>query len=249
MSHSPLLQAKDVTLTYSRRQGFLSTFTHQALKGLSLDLYPGETLGILGKNGEGKTSLMRILAGVIKPTSGQIICAPDIHRMLLSIGIGFMTNATGRENALYSSMLQGASYKKAKSLLNEIAEFAELGEFFDQPVSTYSSGMKSRLGFATAIMADIDIMLLDEVLSVGDVNFKQKAEEAMLNKLNGNQTTVFVSHSAAQVIKICNRAIWIDGGKICAEGDVNLVTDKYHQHMHMLELQRIEQEKLVSATA
>jgi lipopolysaccharide transport system ATP-binding protein len=241
MSHSPILQAKDVTLTYSRRQGFLKTFTHQALKGISLDLYPGETLGILGKNGEGKTSLMRILAGVIKPTSGQIICSPTIHRMLLSIGIGFMANATGRENALYSSMLQGASYKKAKSLLNEIAEFAELGEFFDQPVSTYSSGMKSRLGFATAIMADIDIMFLDEVLSVGDINFKQKAEAAMLNKLNGNQTTVFVSHSAPQVQKICNRAIWIDGGKICAEGDVFVVADRYHQHM--LELQKLEDER------
>jgi len=244
MSNSLILQARDVTLTYSRRQSLFNKFTHRALNGVSVDLYSGDTLGILGKNGEGKTSLMRILAGIVKPTSGSITCESNISRMLLSIGIGFMPNVSGRENALYSSMLQGTPYKKAKTLLCKIDEFAELGGFFDQPVSTYSAGMKARLGFATAIMTDIDIIFVDEVLSVGDENFKKKAEEAMLNKLNGKQTAVFVSHSAAQIRKICNRAIWIDEGKVRAEGDAIWVTNKYH--LNMLELQKIEQEKLIS---
>lgn len=242
--NSLILQARDVTLTYSMRRGMFNRFNHQALKGISMDLYRGETVGILGRNGEGKSSLMRILAGIINPTSGTVSCATDVSRILLSIGVGFMPNISGRENALYSTMLQGVSYKKAKSMLTAINDFAELGEFFEQPISTYSAGMKARLGFATAIMTDVDIMFVDEVLSVGDENFKKKAEEAMLSKLNGNQTAVFVSHSAPQVRKICNRAIWIDEGKIRAEGDAIWVTNKYH--LHMLELQKLEQEKLAN---
>lgn len=245
MTETPLiLQARDVTLTYSMRRGLFKRFNHHALKGISMDLYRGETLGILGRNGEGKSSLMRILAGIINPTSGTVTCAADVSRILLSIGVGFMPNISGRENALYSTMLQGISYKKAKSMLTAINDFAELGEFFEQPISTYSAGMKARLGFATAIMTDVDIMFVDEILSVGDENFKKKAEEAMLSKFNGNQTAVFVSHSAPQVRKICSRAIWIDEGKIRAEGDAIWVTNTYH--LHMLGLQKLEQEKLAA---
>jgi lipopolysaccharide transport system ATP-binding protein len=244
---SLLLKAQDITLTYSMRRGLFKRFNHEALKGISLDLYRGETVGILGRNGEGKSTLLRILAGIIQPTSGTITCASDVSRILLSIGLGFMPNITGRENALYSTMLQGVSYKKAKSMLSAINDFAELGEFFEQPISTYSAGMKARLGFATAIMTDVDIMFVDEVLSVGDENFKKKAEEAMLSKLNGKQTAVFVSHSAPQIRKICNRAVWIDDGKVRAAGDAIWVTNKYH--LHMLELQKIEQEKLAALEA
>lgn len=231
---TPILQAKDIQLTYTRKAGIFKNFSHQTLKGISLDIFPGETLGILGRNGEGKSSLMRILAGIIKPTAGQVICHEKLNRTLLSIGLGFTPNSTGRENALYSILLQGMTYKKASSLLNAINEFAELGEYFDQPVSTYSAGMKARLGFAVAITTDVDIMFLDEILSVGDENFRKKAEEAMLEKLKSNQAAVFVSHSAPQIRKVCQRAIWIEDGKIKAEGDAVWVTNKYHQHMQDL---------------
>jgi lipopolysaccharide transport system ATP-binding protein len=231
---SPLLQARDIQLTYKRRHGLFKSFTHQALNGISLDIFPGETLGILGRNGEGKSSLMRILAGIVKPTAGQVNCDQHLNRTLLSIGLGFMANSTGRENALYSMMLQGTNYKRASSRLASINEFAELGEYFDQPVSTYSAGMKARLGFAVAITADVDIMFLDEILSVGDENFRKKAEETMLEKLKGNQAAVFVSHSAPQIRKVCQRAIWIEGGKIKAEGDAIWVTNKYHLYMQEL---------------
>lgn len=242
----PLLKARNIELTYTRRTGLMKFFSHNALNGISLDLYPGETLGILGRNGEGKSTLMRVLAGIIKPTSGEILCDSKLNRTLLSIGLGFMTNASGRENALYSMLLQGSTYKSARANLSSIAEFSELGSYFDQPVSTYSAGMKARLGFAVAIKTDVDIIFLDEILSVGDENFKKKAEDAMLQKLKGNQAAVFVSHSAAQIRNICSRAIWIDEGKIRAEGDPKWVTNKYH--LHMLELQKLEQGKLTAST-
>ncbi len=227
-----ILAAQNVSLTYkSGNKGFFSKFTHQALKDVSFDLTKGETLGILGKNGGGKSTLLRILAGIINPSSGSVVCAPTTTRALLTLGLGFIPNVSGRENAIYSAMLQGASRKQAKSILNEIAEFTELGEFFDQPVDTYSSGMKARLGFATAMYTQVDILFIDEVLSVGDAHFRKKAEAAMLSKLTGEQTCVFVSHNSDQVNKVCNRAIWIDEGIIKEQGDTATVAHHYNLFM------------------
>lgn len=228
----PILRAENISLTYkSGKKGFFSGFEHQALKEISFDLMEGETIGILGRNGGGKSTLLRILAGIVNPTSGQVICAPSITRALLTLGLGFMPNISGRENALYSAMLQGMPRKKAKSLLSQIENFAELGEFFEQPVDTYSSGMKARLGFATAIYTDVDILFIDEVLSVGDAHFRQKAESAMISKLHGEQTCVFVSHNSDQVNKVCSRAIWIDEGIIKEQGDTATVAHHYNLSM------------------
>lgn len=228
----PILRAENISLTYrSSKKAFFSGFEHQALKDISFDLMKGETIGILGKNGGGKSTLLRILAGIINPGSGRVICAPGTTRALLTLGLGFMSNISGRENAMYSAMLQGASRKQAKAILPEIAEFTELGEFFDQPVDTYSSGMKARLGFATAMYTHVDILFIDEVLSVGDVHFRKKAEAAMLSKLTGDQTCVFVSHNSDQVNKVCSRAIWIDEGIIKEEGSTATVAHHYNLFM------------------
>jgi lipopolysaccharide transport system ATP-binding protein len=229
-----ILEAKNIALTYKTRKGFLSSFSHQALKGISFELYKGETIGILGRNGGGKSTLLRILAGIINPTSGQVSCVSGTTRALLSVGLGFMPNTSGRENAIYSAMLQGASKKKALSVVDKIRDFAELGEFFEQPVDTYSSGMRARLGFATALMTDVDILFIDEILSVGDMHFRQKAESAMLDKLNGEQTCVFVSHNPEQVNKICSRAIWIEDGVIRAQGETKTVANEYKNFMESL---------------
>lgn len=231
MNSSVILTAENVALTYKTRRGVFSYFSHQALKDISFSLQKGETIGILGRNGGGKSSLLRILAGIINPSQGKVFCPPGTTRSLLSIGLGFIPNINGRENAMYSAMLQGASRKKAKNILNDIQEFAELGEFFDQPVETYSAGMKARLGFATALMTEVDILFIDEILSVGDAHFRQKAEAAMLDKLRGEQTCVFVSHNPDQINKICSRAIWIEGGIIRSEGDVKEVAAEYNAFM------------------
>lgn len=229
---NPILEAKNISLTYkSSARGFFSRFTHQALKNISFDIKRGETIGILGKNGGGKSTLLRILAGIINPTSGEVVCAPNTTRALLTLGLGFMPNISGRENAMYSAMLQGVSRKQAKAALPDIEEFTELGEFFDQPVDTYSSGMRARLGFATAMYTHVDILFIDEVLSVGDAHFRKKAEAAMLSKLTGDQTCVFVSHNSDQVNKVCSRAIWIDEGVIKEQGDTATVAHHYNLFM------------------
>lgn len=234
---NPILEVKDLSLTYKTRKGFLKYFSHTAIKNISFELEKGETLGILGRNGVGKSTLLRILAGIVNPTSGTIKCDKDTTRALLTLGLGFMPQISGRENAMYSAMLQGATKSKAKSILKSVEEFSELGEFFDQPVDTYSSGMRARLGFATALITEVDILFIDEVLSVGDAHFRKKAEAAMLEKINSDQTVVLVTHSSDQINKICSRALWINEGIIQAEGDAPTVAHQYNLFMQNIDSQ------------
>jgi len=230
--NAPILQARNISLTNrSSNRSLFGGFVHEALKDISFDLHTGETIGILGRNGGGKSSLLRILAGIVNPSSGEVICPPKTTRALLTLGLGFMPGISGRENAMYSAMLQGMSRKQAKAILNDVDDFAELGEFFDQPIDTYSAGMRARLGFATALYTRVDILFIDETLSVGDVHFKKKAETAMQQKLRDTQTCVFVSHSSDQINKICDRAIWIEDGCIKEQGKTQTVAHHYNLSM------------------
>ncbi|QIR15135.1 ABC transporter ATP-binding protein [Shewanella aestuarii] len=222
-----ILSVNNLTLEYRTRSGLFKMFTHKALDNISFKIAKGEVFGVLGKNGSGKSSLLQLLAGTLQPDSGTVDCSKDITRALLALGLGFNVNLTGRDNALISCMLDGYTKKQALILVEQINEFAELGHFFDQPVKTYSSGMKSRLGFATAMITEVDILLIDEVLSVGDNTFKKKAESALQNKINGEQTVIFVSHSIEQIKKICDRCIWLEEGKIIAEGNTKEVMEHY----------------------
>ncbi|PLX84443.1 MAG: ABC transporter [Desulfuromonas sp.] len=229
-----ILEAHDLALRYRSRSGLFKRFEHTALKGVSFELKRGETLGILGRNGCGKSTLLRLLAGIIKPTSGTIVCDKQVRRALLILGLGFRPDLTGRDNALLSAMLQGSSRKQALAALPGIHKFSELREFFDQPVKTYSAGMRARLSFATAIETEVDVLLLDEVLSVGDAHFKKKAEKVMLKKIESEQTVVFVSHSAAEVNRLCDRALWLEDGVVKSEGDVKTVSDQYGEFIEGL---------------
>lgn len=226
-----LIKAEDLEYGYSSRLWGLKRLNYPVLKGLNFNVYRGETLGIMGRNGCGKSSLLRILNGVVAPTGGKLIHEKGITRILLTLGLGFDSSLSGRDNALLSVMLQGASRKKAESLLEDIKEFSELGDFFEHPVKTYSSGMKSRLGFSTAMKTEVDLLLIDETLAVGDRQFSKKAEKAMMEKINSDQTVVFVSHSGAQVNKVCSRGLWLEGGVIQAEGDTREVAKEYTKFM------------------
>ncbi|WP_405127375.1 ABC transporter ATP-binding protein [Shewanella donghaensis] len=207
--------------------GFLQQFNYKAVDNVSFDIKRGEVFGILGRNGSGKSSLLKVLAGTLLPDSGNLTCGKEISRSLLALGLGFNNNLSGRDNALISCMLNGYTKKESIVLADEVGEFAELGDFFDQPVKTYSSGMRSRLGFASAIIAKVDILLIDETLSVGDNAFKQKAENALLNKISGEQTVIFVSHSIQQINKLCSRCLWLEKGKTMALGPTKEVMAKY----------------------
>ena len=174
MTNSSLLELEHVSLSYHSRKANFDHGLHHVLDDVSLTLKKGETLGIVGKNGCGKTTILRLMAGILAPSSGKVKQRKDVTSALLSIGLGFKSQLSGRDNAIISAMLQGATRIQAESYLVGIKEFSELGDSFEEPVKTYSSGMKSRLGFTTALLTHVDIMLIDEVLSVGDAFFKRR---------------------------------------------------------------------------
>ena len=223
---TPLISLTDVGFTYKTLSGLFSIEKYQALKSINLDVFPGETLGVIGSNGSGKSTLLKVLARIYWPDEGNIIFnARKIS--LLSLALGFDARLSGFDNAVFSSMLLGATLKEAKQKVNGIIEFSELGEFASRPVRTYSSGMRARLGFSVALNMQADVLLIDEALAVGDTHFKEKSERAIIEKVTSSQTVVLVSHSAVQINRLCDRAVWIDKGEIMLMGDPALVTQKY----------------------
>lgn len=197
-----------------------------AVKNISFQVDKGDKLGIIGLNGAGKTTLLKLISGVMKPTEGNIEIKGNMVP-LLSLGAGFAPDYTGRENIFMNGALLGYPKHILESKMEEIIEFAEIDEFIDVPIKNYSSGMKARLGFSIATTVTPDILILDEVLSVGDARFKKKSAEKMNSLLDGQTTVIFVSHSIDQVKQICNKAIWLHKGNLMMEGPVDEVCDAY----------------------
>ncbi|MBE9563465.1 MAG: ABC transporter ATP-binding protein, partial [Proteobacteria bacterium] len=208
MKQEPILSLRNVGVSYKRR---IFSEPFWAIKDVSFDLYHGETLGIIGRNGVGKSTLLRMMAGIIKPNIGTFVNR-GYHASLLCLQLGFIPYLSGRENAILSGMLMGLRKKEIKTKIDAIIEFSELGKFFDEPIATYSSGMKARLGFSVAFQVDPDILLVDEVLGVGDENFRQKSTRVMREKISSNKTIVLVSHLTAMIKKLCIRVVWIEEG-------------------------------------
>lgn len=199
-----------------------------ALQDVNFELKKGERLGILGLNGAGKSTLLKVIAGVYKATTGTVerhgVVAP-----LLELGAGFDMQYTARENIYLYGAVLGYSREFIEEKFDEIIEFAELGKFVDVPLKNYSSGMKSRLGFAICTAVKPDILILDEVLSVGDAKFKKKSEKRVTDMFDDGVTVLFVSHSLAQVKRLCNKAIILDHGKMIAYGDIAEVAPIYEK--------------------
>ena len=222
-----MIELDNVSHSYHASKKSFDHGTHHVLNQVSLKLYEGETLGIVGRNGVGKTTLLQLMAGILAPTIGTVRIHPGKSASLLTLGLGFKPDLSGRDNALLAAMLQGSTRKRAQSFLEDIAEFSELGDSFDLPVKNYSSGMRARLAFTTSLMTHVDVLLIDEILCVGDAHFRGKAQAAMKNRISGEQTVVFVSHMADQVKDLCDRVIWLDKGRIAAAGDTVEVTEAY----------------------
>ena len=203
----------------------------EAVRGISFNVPKGEIMGIVGKNGSGKSTLLRAIAGIFAPDEGSI----DLHGhtvSLLSIGVGFQKKLTGRENILLSGMLLGFSEEEIRERMPDIIEFSELGKFIDRPVRTYSSGMHSKLAFSITAILETEIMLVDEVLSVGDAKFKKKSFKKMKQLINDkDRTVVIVSHNGDTLRKLCDTILWLHEGVIKMQGSTKEVLPLYEEFM------------------
>ncbi|MDR1805249.1 MAG: ABC transporter ATP-binding protein [Clostridium sp.] len=220
------------------KEYFIKFLRHQlqynvfwGLKDISFTVQKGERLGVLGLNGAGKSTLLKVISGVMKPTEGTLDVKGEIAP-LIELGAGFDQNYSGGENIYLYGATLGFSRKQIREVWDAIVDFSELRDFIDVPVKNYSSGMRARLGFSIACMVNPDVLILDEVLSVGDAPFKAKSEAKIMELFNNGATVIFVSHSMEQVKRLCNRAILLEKGRLIASGDTESVCAEYAKRMN-----------------
>jgi ABC-type polysaccharide/polyol phosphate transport system ATPase subunit len=245
MKRSPVIVVENITKYYNRhpqimrRRGqkltdyLISWFRKDrqksrflVLDNISFKIYPGETVGLIGSNGSGKSTLLRILTGITRPTQGKF-CITGEYRELFSLNAGFNMGLSGRKNIYLYAAMKYIPAQIIDDKIDEIIEFSGLGSFIDEPVRTYSSGMRSRLGFSIIIHTLPDIIFIDEALSPGDEAFREKCNKALLDLRDEKKTIVIVSHSLVTLRKLCTRAIWLDGGKIRLDGNAKNVIQEY----------------------
>ena len=237
-----VVEVKDLSIRYRllKRYSIKRNLLHkgeaplkefEAVKGVSFTLERGDILGLVGKNGSGKSTLLKAVGGIFAPNEGSVNLYGHTVS-LLAVGLGFQRDLSGRENILLTGMLMGFSEKEIQAKIKDIIEFSELGEFIDRPVRTYSSGMHSKLSFAIAVTMETDIILVDEVLSVGDAKFKKKSFNRMKEMIgHQDRTVILVSHSSSQIRELCNKVLWIDAGETRMFGDTKTVMDAYDAYM------------------
>jgi lipopolysaccharide transport system ATP-binding protein len=223
---SNMMELSNVGVRYKSRKSFFRHEFFTALEDISFTIKKGETLGIIGTNGCGKSTLLKVLANIYSVDSGKVTwhCR---QVSLLALALGFDAELSGRDNAVISGMLLGGRKQEVLDKLDEIIEFSELEDFIDKPIKTYSNGMRARLGFSVAVKMHSELLLIDEVMGVGDGKFRHKAEAAMVNKISSQQTVVLVSHSMPQIKKLCDRVLWLDAGKVKMVGGADDVLRQY----------------------
>ena len=218
-----LVTLKDVSMHFATE----SNRDYAVFGGINFSIGAGERVAVIGRNGSGKSTLLRVMARIFAPSAGSVEWAPGVSVSMLSLGLGFRPDLTGRDNALLSCMLLGLSRKEARASVKHVEAFCEIGAFFDEPVYTYSAGMRARLGFGSALMNRSQVILIDETLSVGDTFFRDKAREALQEKLTEERAVVLVTHAAQQARHLCGRAVLLEGGTILADGSPDEVLADY----------------------
>jgi lipopolysaccharide transport system ATP-binding protein len=227
MSTEKIIEFDNVAVRYKVKNSPFNRDVYWALKDISFDLRRGETLGVVGKNGAGKSTLMKLLAGIIDPNRGRIRKARELDVLLLSIQVGFMPHLSGRENAIVSGLLLGMRRRDVERAMEQIIEFSGLDQHIDRPVYMYSTGMRARLGFAVAQQVNPDVLLIDEVIGVGDEDFRKKSLAAVLNRVDSGQTTVLVSHNPSAIKAYCDRVLWIENGVTLKIGETQEILAEY----------------------
>lgn len=224
MNKEKIDSLKEYVIKLAQRQLMYEDFV--ALDKVSVDIKKGEVFGIIGYNGSGKSTLLKAIAGILKPTSGTIKLYGTIAP-LIELGAGFDLDLTARENIFLNGSVLGFSKKTISDKFDEIVEFSELRNFLDVPMKNYSSGMVARIGFSVATIVRSDILIVDEILSVGDILFQKKCEKRINTLMQSGTTVLIVSHSLEQIRRLCNKVLWLDNGKIKMLGDTKTVCDAY----------------------
>lgn len=224
MNTDRIMSLKEFVTTALRGKLHYEEFT--ALNNVSFEVRKGETLGLIGRNGAGKSTLLKVISGILKPTEGSVTCYGNVVPML-ELGSGFDMDLTGRENIFLNGAILGYSEEFLKAKYDEIAEFSELGKFLDMPIRNYSSGMLARLAFSIATVVNPEILIVDEILAVGDAAFQEKSRRRMMELMSGGTTVLFVSHSLEQIRQMCSRVVWLERGTVKMIGPTQEICDAY----------------------
>ena len=250
MKKDNMIEVKDVSMkfnlgiekNFSLKQFFVDFFNPNkkrkkkpefwALNNLNFDIKTGEVVGFVGSNGAGKSTLLKVVAGVMKPTKGKVNVYGNICPMI-ELGAGFDPDLTARENIYLNGAVMGYTEELLDSKFQEIVDFSELHDFLDVPVKNFSSGMVARLAFSVATIVDPEILIVDEILSVGDIAFQQKSENKMKSMIGGGTTVLYVSHSMESIRKLCDRVVWLEHGTVQMIGAADEVLDKYLEFMNV----------------
>ena len=241
LEENAMIEVQNVTMQYQmtndrvsnlkeyiikRLQKRLTYTNFTALDDVSFSVKKGEVLGLIGHNGAGKSTILKVISGIVKPTKGTVHLRGNVVPML-ELGSGFDFDMTGRENIFLNGAILGYSEEFLKEKYDEIVEFSEIGQFIDLPLRNYSSGMIARLGFSVATVVEPEILIVDEVLAVGDAAFQEKSKNRMMELMGGGTTVLFVSHSLSHIREMCDHVVWLDHGKVKMFGDTKTVCDAY----------------------
>ena len=222
---------------YSIKEAFISIFDKKrrpkktdfwALSDVSFEIKKGEVIGLIGSNGAGKSTLLKVVSGVMKPTKGKVTVNGQVSPMI-ELGAGFDMELTARENIYLNGAILGYSKQFIDEKFEEVVEFSELRDFLDAPVKNFSSGMIAKLAFSIATVVDPEILIVDEILSVGDIKFQEKSKNKMMEMIKGGTTVLYVSHSLDSIKELCNRVIWLEHGNVVKTGDAKKICDEYYQ--------------------
>ncbi len=228
----------EIEKDFSMKQAFVNLFTKKkkkkknedfwALKDISFNIGKGEVVGLIGSNGAGKSTLLKVVSGVMKPTKGKVKVKGVISPMI-ELGAGFDGNLTARENIYLNGAILGYSKEFLDDKFDEIVEFSELKDFLDVPVKNFSSGMTAKLAFSIATIVNPEILIVDEILSVGDIKFQEKSKKKMMEMIKGGTTVLYVSHSLESIKDLCTKVVWLEHGKVVKMGDTNKICDAYYK--------------------
>ena len=226
LNNDKILSLKEFVTTALRGKLQYNDFT--ALEHVSFEVKKGETLGLIGRNGAGKSTMLKVISGILKPTEGSVVCRGNVVPML-ELGSGFDFDLTGRENIFLNGAILGYSKEFLHEKYDEIVEFSERGQFIEVPIRNYSSGMLARLAFSIATVVNPEILIVDEILSVGDADFQEKSRKRMMELMSGGTTVLFVSHSLQQIREMCDRVVWLEHGEVQMVGLTEEICNRYQE--------------------